>query len=237
MALNIGDNFKQRWLATPEAIRHSYCDELRHICALLEPETQLQKWQYQEAVLQQRQRQITEQAYQQLKKQILAEQARLAEERKRQRQAELEQILAEKRAEQQAELLKLEQQEQLKLKEQDAYLKQLAQELQQQSLAINQQPIAKFDVNQVKQFNVVSEQSTGKYLATTIHDCNNSQIATAIAATDLSPSTSSLNDDLKIRLELEAEYYIEQTLLHLREKLQAAAREEIEIILATQQNQ
>ena len=40
-----------------------------------------------------------------------------------------------------------------------------------------------------------------------------------------------LHEDLKTRLEMEAEYYIEQTLQQLRLQLQAAAKEEIEMII------
>lgn len=213
MALNVGENFKQRWLATPESVRQTYCDELKFICALLEPDTQIAKWQHQEVLLQQRNRHRVDQAYSQLKQEILAEQARLAEERKRQRQAALEQALADKRAQQQAEIAAIEAQDRLKEQQQTEYLQQFAKDLQQQVMHQTAVQIAKFDVTQVKQFN---------------HDDQNS------SATVDKFSSSPQGDDLKTRLELEAEYYIEQTLQQLREKLKAAAQEEIEIILQQQ---
>ncbi|MCH4247851.1 MAG: hypothetical protein LKF82_08440 [Acinetobacter populi] len=213
MALNVGENFKQRWLATPESVRQTYCDELKFICALLEPDTQIAKWQHQEVLLQQRNRHRIDQAYSQLKQEILAEQARLAEERKRQRQAALEQALADKRAQQQAEIAAIEAQDRLKEQQQTEYLQQFAKDLQQQVMHQTAVQIARFDVTQVKQFN---------------HNDQNS--STPVDKFSSSPQA----DDLKTRLELEAEYYIEQTLQQLREKLKAAAQEEIEIILQQQ---
>lgn len=217
MALNVGDNFRQRWLATPETVRQTYCDELKFICALLEPETQIMKWQQQEILLQQRHRQMTDKAYAQLKQEIIAEKARLAEERKRQQQIALEQALEEKRAAQQATILAQEQLEQLKQQQQTEFLQQLAQQLQQDS-SQNHQDIAKFDVSQVKQFNRQSDEFSA---ASTV---------LAVYKHVYSPQI----DDLKVRLELEAEYYIEQTLQQLRTKLQAAAEEEIRLILSQQ---
>ena len=210
MALNVGEHFKQRWLATPEAVRQAFCDELNHICELLEPDIQIQKWQYQDALLQQKHRHIIERAYEKLKQDIIAEQARQAEQRKRQRQAELEQALAAKRAEEEARLAELEALEQQKQLEQNTYLQEFAQELQQQAIQQSHTSIARFDVSQARQFN------------------QNSSMTTQPA--QFSPQ----NEDLKTRLEIEAEYYIEQTLQQLREKLQAAAREEIELILVQQ---
>lgn len=213
MALNVGDNFKQRWLATPETVRQTYCDELKFICALLEPDTQINKWQHQEVLLQQRNRHMIDQAYSQLKQEILTEQARLAEERKRQRQAALEQALADKRAQQQAEIAAIEAQDRVKEQQQNEYLQQFAKDLQQQVTHQTTVQIAKFDVTQVKQFNQDKQNSS---------------------ATVEQLASSPQVDDLKTRLELEAEYYIEQTLQQLREKLKAAAQEEIEIILQQQ---
>lgn len=214
MALNVGENFKQRWLATPEAVRQTYCDELKFICALLEPETQIQKWQNQEGLLKQRNHQIIEKAYAQLKQSILAEQARIAEERKRQRQAELEQILTEKRQQQQAEIHAIELQEQLKQQQQTEYLHRFAQELQQTTLQQNAH-IEPINISQAKQFN----QTIYDYFSPVVH-----------------PAEVPQHEDLKTRLELEAEEYIEQTLRQFKQKLQAAAQEEIELILAKQQD-
>lgn len=209
MALNVGENFTQRWLATPEAVRQTFCDELNHICDLLDSTEHISKWQYQDAVLQQKNKKVIERAYAELEQQILAEQARLAEERKRQRQAELEQALAEKRALEAKQVAELEAQEQQQAQHQDAYLQQLAQELHQQSTSSNLDSLRKFNTQDVKQFNSIQH-----------HDAQ--------------PTAE--HQDLRTRLELEAEFYIEQTLQQLKAKLQAAAQEEIELILSQQQD-
>ena len=207
MALNVGENFTQRWLATPEAVRQTFCDELNHICDLLDSTEHISKWQYQDAVLQQKNKKVIERAYAELEQQILAEQARLAEERKRQRQAELEQALAEKRALEAKQVAELEAQEQQQAQYQDAYLQQLAQELHQQSTSSNLDSLRKFNTQDVKQFNSIQH-----------HEA---------------PPTAE-HQDLRTRLELEAEFYIEQTLQQLKTKLQAAAQEEIALIMAQQ---
>ena len=207
MALNVGENFTQRWLATPEAVRQTFCDELNHICDLLDSTEHISKWQYQDAVLQQKNKKVIERAYAELEQQILAEQARLAEERKRQRQAELEHALAEKRALEAKQVAELEAQEQQQAQHQDAYLQQLAQELHQQSTSSNLDSLRKFNTQDVKQFNSIQH-----------HDA---------------PPTAE-HQDLRTRLELEAEFYIEQTLQQLKTKLQAAAQEEIAMIMAQQ---
>ncbi|MCJ8145423.1 hypothetical protein MKI79_00560 [Acinetobacter sp. A3.8] len=207
MALNVGENFTQRWLATPEAVRQTFCDELNHICDLLDSTEHISKWQYQDAVLQQKNKKVIERAYAELEQQILAEQARLAEERKRQRQAELEQALAEKRALEAKKVAEIEAQEQQQAQHQDAYLQQLAQELHQQSASSNLDNLRKFNTQDVKQFNSIQH-----------HDA---------------PPTAE-HQDLRTRLELEAEFYIEQTLQQLKTKLQAAAQEEIAMIMAQQ---
>ena len=220
MALNIGDNFKQRWLAIPEAIRHSYCDELRHICALLEPESQVQKWQYQDAVIQQRQRHVTEQAYAELKQQILAEQARLKAQQKRERQAALEQALADKRAQEQADLLKLEQQEAAQQQQQDEYLKRFGEHLIQQSHCLSTAPLR------------TQADSNPRAIAETATKPLPSQCAVASASASQALSGTEQDSELRLRLELEAEALINQTLEELRLKLRSAAIEEIALQIA-----
>lgn len=207
MALNVGENFTQRWLAAPEAVRQTFSDELNHICELLDSNEHITKWQYQDAVLQQKNKKVIERAYAELKQQILEEQARLAEERKRQRQAELEQALAEKRALEAKQVAELEAQEQQQAQHQDAYLQQLAQELHQQSNTSNLDSLRKFNTQNVKQFNSIENHNT---------------------------SPTAAHQDLRTRLELEAEFYIEQTLQQLKTKLQAASQEEIAMIMAQQ---
>jgi hypothetical protein len=212
VALNVGENFTQRWLTAPEAVRQTFSDELNHICELLDSNEHITKWQYQDAVLQQKNKKIIERAYVELKQQILEEQARLAE---------LEQALAEKRALEAKQVAELEAQEQRQAQHQNAYLQQLAHELQQQSTASNFDNQRKFDTQNIKQFN----------------RSENHAVTSAVIAEQYAPVPEiTEHQDLRTRLELEAEFYIEQTLQQLKAKLQAAAQEEIELILSQQQH-
>lgn len=42
MALNVGQDFKKRWLNAPEAVRQTYQEDLARICDLLLPQTSIQ---------------------------------------------------------------------------------------------------------------------------------------------------------------------------------------------------
>ena len=53
MALNVGQDFKKRWLNTPEAVRQTYQEDLARICDLLLPHTFTQTWLHQEQQAQQ----------------------------------------------------------------------------------------------------------------------------------------------------------------------------------------
>ena len=90
MALNVGQDFKKRWLNAPEAVRQTYQDDLARICDLLLPHTSNQIWSQQEEQAQQQSQQRIEQAYADLKAELI-EQARI------QKQQALEKALAEKR--------------------------------------------------------------------------------------------------------------------------------------------
>lgn len=193
MALNVGPQFRQRWLNAPEAVRQVYIDELQMICKLLAHDTDLTQWQQQHTILQQRNDTLIAQAYAVRKQQLLAEQAHRAELRRQARQAELEQRLAHQRAEARAVEQALLQDEEAQFAHQNRYLQQYAEQLLSQPVP----HAVRFD--------------------------------TAVG------QPISLHADLRTRLELEADYYIEQTLQQLRNQLKAAAREEIEIILAQQE--
>lgn len=91
MALNVGPDFKQRWLDVPDAVRQAFLDDLRRICAVLKPETNIQKWLEKDAQAQQHSDEKIEQAYAERKAQLI-EAARLH------RQQALENSLAKKRA-------------------------------------------------------------------------------------------------------------------------------------------
>ncbi|WEI19200.1 hypothetical protein PY247_03895 [Acinetobacter proteolyticus] len=91
MALNVGQDFKKRWLNAPEAVRQTYQDDLARICDLLLPQTPIQTWTQHEENAQQRSQQRIEQAYADLKAELI-EQARIR------KQLALEKALEEKRA-------------------------------------------------------------------------------------------------------------------------------------------
>ena len=44
MALNVGRDFKQRWLNVPEAVRQTFIDDLGRICDVLQPDSNVQQW-------------------------------------------------------------------------------------------------------------------------------------------------------------------------------------------------
>lgn len=91
MALNVGQDFKKRWLNAPEAVRQTYQDDLARICDLLLPQTAIQTWAQHEENAQQLSQQRIDQAYADLKAELI-EQARIR------KQLALEKALEEKRA-------------------------------------------------------------------------------------------------------------------------------------------
>ena len=90
MALNVGQDFKKRWLNTPETVRQTYQEDLARICDLLLPQTQIQTWVHHEEKAQLRSQQRIDQAYANLKAELI-EQARVR------KQLVLEKALEEKR--------------------------------------------------------------------------------------------------------------------------------------------
>ncbi|MCH7316115.1 hypothetical protein [Acinetobacter sp. ANC 3882] len=91
MALNVGQDFKKRWLNAPETVRQTYQDDLSRICDLLLPQTLTQTWTQHEESAQQLSQQRIDQAYADLKAELI-EQARIR------KQLALEKALEEKRA-------------------------------------------------------------------------------------------------------------------------------------------
>ena len=197
MALNVGPDFKQRWLNVPEAVRQTFIDDLSRICDILKPETSLEEWQSREPRLQQESERKIEAAYAQRK-------AELIEEARIRKQLALEKALAEKRAEEQAYQEQLRLEEQRKLSEQTQMLAeinmQLKTEVQHYVDRFQKNPEHTFDFAkgriQIEDQNILSEL-----------------------------------ESVRLRLELEAEAVIEQTVNALREKMRAAAKEEIEYII------
>ncbi|HJF27424.1 hypothetical protein NI467_00155 [Acinetobacter bohemicus] len=197
MALNVGPDFKQRWLNTPEAVRQTFIDDLSRICDVLKPETVLEEWLLYDQKSQLESERRIEAAYAQRK-------AELIEEARIRRQQALEKALNKKRAEAQAYAEQLRRDEELKFAEQNRKLIEMRQQL---DLEI-QHYTARYQKNPEQ----VLDFSAGQYR---IED---SQIRSEL-------------DSVRLRLELEAESAIEQTVNALRDKLRAAAKEEIDYIL------
>ena len=95
VALNVGQDFKQRWLNVPDAVRQTFIDDLYRVCNVLKPETNTQKWLEKDELAQKQSFEKMETAYAERKAQRI-EDARLR------RQHALEQSLANKRAAQKA---------------------------------------------------------------------------------------------------------------------------------------
>lgn len=131
MTLNVGQDFKKRWLSAPDAVRHAFLDDLHRISDLLQPESNIQAWLDND----QRARQVAqlkvEQAY-------ADEKARLIEEARVRKQLALEQSLADKRAQQLAYDQQLLHDEQQQQQQQTEVLSQLRQEIGAESLAYSE---------------------------------------------------------------------------------------------------
>lgn len=199
MTLNVGQDFKKRWLDTPDAVRQTFVDDLNRICDLLSPKTDVQNWLGND----QREMQVAqlkvEQAYADLK-------AQLIEEARVRKQLALEKALAEKRAQQHAYNLELQKDETQQYEQQTVNLQNLRQQID-------------------LEISIYSEKYT-KNPDTPAIDYANGQFAIADAQI-----TSEL-ESVRLRLELEAETLIEQAVDTFRNKLQTAAKDEIEYILA-----
>ena len=125
MTLNVGSDFKQRWLTAPQAVRQTFMDDLHRICEVLQPETQLHHWIAEDQRAQQQSHEKIEQAYAELK-------ARLIEEARQRRQLALEKKLEQQRAEQAAYAAQLQQDEVQRFAEQTQVLELMRQSLDQE---------------------------------------------------------------------------------------------------------
>jgi DNA segregation ATPase FtsK/SpoIIIE-like protein len=193
VALNVGPDFKQRWLNVPEAVRQTFIDDLARICDVLQPETSLQEWLVHDQQLQKESERKIEEAYAQRK-------AELIEEARIRKQQALEKVLADKRAQEQAYIEQMKLDEERKYAEQTRTLELLRDSLNAEVLNY----AARFEQNRI---------------------LNSAQIK--IDDTEILSELEST----RLRLELEAETAIEETLVQLRNRLRAAAREEIDYIL------
>jgi len=193
VALNVGPDFKQRWLNVPEAVRQTFIDDLARICDVLQPEISLQEWLVHDQQLQKESERKIEEAYAQRK-------AELIEEARIRKQQALEKALADKRAQEQAYIEQMKLDEERKYAEQTRTLELLRDSLNAEVLNYT----ARFEQNRI---------------------LNSAQIK--IDDTEILSELEST----RLRLELEAETAIEETLVQLRNRLRAAAREEIDYIL------
>lgn len=193
MALNVGPDFKQRWLNVPEAVRQTFIDDLARICDVLQPETSLQEWLTHDQQMQKESERKIEEAYAQRK-------AELIEEARIRKQQALEKALADKRAQEQAYIEQMKLDEERKYAEQTRTLELLRDSLNAEVLNY----AARFEQNRILNSAPIKIDDT--------------EILSELEST-------------RLRLELEAETAIEETLVQLRNRLRAAAREEIDYIL------
>lgn len=199
VALNVGQDFKKRWLNAPEAVRHAYQQDLARICDLLEPQTPIQLWVLNDEKAQLESQQKIEQAYADLKAELI-EQARIR------RQLALEKALADKRASEAAYAAELQADEIRKFNEQTETLQKLRSHLEQEV------------AEQTARYQKNPETPTVNYSAGVKLSITDDQILSEL-------------ESLRIRLELEAENLIEESVTAFRAKLHSAAQEEIEYIL------
>lgn len=136
MALNVGHDFTQRWLQTPEVVRQTYMDDLARICTLLQADTDLDQWIEHDEKAQLRAQHVTQHAYEERKEQ-------LREEARQRRQQALEDALATKRAHEQYSAMQLLEDEKNQYLQQTKWLIQQHDLLQQQTLAYS----AKYHIN------------------------------------------------------------------------------------------
>jgi hypothetical protein len=104
VALNVGPDFKQRWLNVPEAVRQTFIDDLSRICDVLKPNSNTSEWLAYDQKQQQMSFELIEDAYAGRKAELI-EAARLR------KQLALEQKLEQKRAAEQAAAEQLRQDE------------------------------------------------------------------------------------------------------------------------------
>lgn len=128
MALNVGHDFTQRWLKTPEVVRQTYMDDLARICDLLQADTDLDQWIEHDDKAQVRAQHVTRCAYEDLKEQ-------LREEARQRRQQALEHALAEKRALEQQYVADLIEDEKKQYFAQTEWLIQHKEHIQKQTIA------------------------------------------------------------------------------------------------------
>ena len=203
MALNVGQDFKKRWLNTPEAVRQTYQEDLARICDLLLPQTPIQTWVHHDEQAQRHSAQRIEKAYADLKAELI-EQARIR------KQLALEKALEEKRAAEAAYAAQLQADEERQFEQQTEHLAALRHHIDQEI------------ADQTERYQVNPEQPSIDYAQAQHMVIKDEQIQSEL-------------ENVRVRLELEAESMIEQAVTVFRAKLHAIAQDEIEYILKNSQ--
>lgn len=198
MTLNVGQEFKKRWLNAPDAVRQAFLDDLNRINDLLHPDSKIQAWLENDQRAQQLAQLKIEHAY-------AEEKARLIEEARIRKQLALEKSLAKKRAQQQAYNQSLLLDEIQQFQNQTMVLMQLRETLNKEtsdySERYSQNPSAS-DHSDVLEINQLLDEKFKPQL-----------------------------ESLRLRLELEAENLIDESVKTFTEKLKFAAEDEIAYIL------
>ncbi len=153
MALNVGADFKQRWISAPETIRQIFQEDLNRICHLLHPSTDLKIWLQQDHNAMQMAQVRTDKAYAQLK-------AQLIEQQRIRKQTALEQSLAAKRAKQAEFAAALQANEHMQFSQQTQALQKLGEDLQQE---LSEQ-MTRYGVNPAPQNLLPAEQQNLKHI-------------------------------------------------------------------------
>lgn len=202
MALNVGQDFKKRWLDAPVAVRQAFIDDLSRITELFDAKTKdINAWlEYDKRSLQVAGLKV-EQAYTDLKNTLI-------EEAKVRKQQALETSLAQKRLEQSEYNQQLLKDEARQYQAQTESLQVIRENLDAEIQAYT----AQFSKNPA--LGVVA---LAQSLTTT---------------TTAKPPIENELENIKIMLELEFEEIIEQTVNTFRAKLKDATQGEIEAILS-----
>ncbi len=202
MALNVGQDFKKRWLDAPVAVRQAFIDDLSRITELFDAKTKdINAWlEYDKRSLQVAGLKV-EQAYTDLKNTLI-------EEAKVRKQQALETSLAQKRL------------------EQSVYNQQLLKDeaLQYQAQTESLQVIRESLDAEIKTYTAQFSKNPTLGVVTLAQSLT--------MTTTAKPPIEDELENIKIMLELEFEEIIEQTVNTFRAKLKDATQGEIEAILS-----
>lgn len=202
MALDIGEDFKTRWLNTPQAARQTYIDDLSRICELLTPESDIDEWKASDELAQTTSEQKIQRAYEVLKAQMI-EDARCREQKR------LEDKIFKQRKAEDEYLKNLQLDERLQEQSQVEQLKSLQNKLNTETKSYSSR-------YQKQSFASASSQTSDKALK-----LNHVQLQQVIE-----------NIQLRLELEAEGLIeHIQKSVESFNQNLQQAAEEEVKILL------